>query len=155
MTIQEAARIILEEFGKPMPSKEIAKIALERRMVSSRAEETINSLAQTIDKNIRGGVYNKQGLIFIGEARRDRKIGLPSMDNKSSLSAPKSIKPDDHVELKAKIPVQLLETLHLATQAKFASSFDDTVTALLKKGLAAVAPDIKKRLLNQIDQFDA
>jgi hypothetical protein len=77
------------------------------------------------------------------------------MDDKSSLSAHESIKPDDHIELKARIPAELLEKIQLAAQAKFASSFDDTIIVLLRKGLTAVAPDVKQRLLDQIDQFDA
>jgi hypothetical protein len=154
MTIQEAARIILEEFGKPMRSKEIAKIALERRMVDSDARDPVSSHAQTIEKNIREDVYNKTGLIFFGEPRRGRKIGLPFMEDKSSLSAHKSIKSDDNVELRVRIPADLFENVQLAAQAKFASSFDDTVTVLLRKGLAATAQDIKKRLINQLNKFE-
>jgi hypothetical protein len=154
MTIQEAARIILEEFGKPMHSKEIAKIALERRLVDSKAQGPISSLAQTIEKNIREDVYNKMGLIFVGEPRHGRKIGLPTMDDEFSLSSSESNKVDEYIEIRARIPSHLLEKVQLAVQAKFASSFDDTVTVLLKEGLAAVAQDIKKRLLDQLDQLE-
>jgi hypothetical protein len=152
MTIQEAARIIIEEFGKPMLSKDISKIAIDRGMVSSNAMDPINSLAQTLDKNIRSGVLPR--LIFIGGPRRGRLIGLPSWEGKPILSEHKYDKSADFVELKARIPADMLEKVHLATQAKFASSFDETIIILLRKGLTAVAPEIRKRLLDQLDQFD-
>jgi hypothetical protein len=154
MTIQEAAHIILEEFGKPMSSKEISRIALDRGMVSSRpgTKDPKSSHAQTIEKNVRSGVLPK--LIFIGEPRSGRLIGLPSMNGKFSMPAHPFIKSADNIELRARIPADLFEKVQLATQAKFASNLDETVSALLKKGLAAVASDIKKRLLDQIDQFD-
>jgi len=42
----------------------------------------------------------------------------------------------------------------LAEQAKLAKDFDETVTLLLKKGLSAVAPDIKKGLIQQLNEFE-
>ena len=45
MTIQEAAHNILKEFGKPLNSKEIARIALERGMVDSVAKDPVQSHA--------------------------------------------------------------------------------------------------------------
>ncbi len=67
MTIQEAAQKILEEAGKPLRSKEIAAIALERHMVISNSKDPISSHASTIDKNIRDGVYNNRGsFLFMG-----------------------------------------------------------------------------------------
>jgi hypothetical protein len=60
----------------------------------------------------------------------------------------------DMPELRAKIPADLLENVQLARQAKHASSFDETVAFLLKKGISAMAPEIKKGVLQQLAQFD-
>ena len=59
MTIQEAAYQILKELGKPLGSRDIARIALEKNMVTSTAQDPTQSHAQTIEKNIRDGIYNK------------------------------------------------------------------------------------------------
>lgn len=50
MTTQEAAKIILEEAGKPISSKEIAKIALERRLVVSSAQDPVQSLPRLLKR---------------------------------------------------------------------------------------------------------
>jgi hypothetical protein len=153
MTIQEAAHNILEESGKPLTSGEIARIALDRRMVVSRAQDPAQSLAQTIEKNIRGDVYNKPRLIFI-RGPQGRLIGLPSWEGKPSQSVDNQTKPNEYMELRARIPADLFEKVQLARQAKLASSFDEMVVVLLKVGLSALAQDIKKGLLHQLDQFD-
>jgi hypothetical protein len=150
MKIQEAAYNILEEFGKPLNSKEIARIALERRVVDSLAKDPIQSHAQTIEKNIRGDVYNEPRLIFI-HGPQGRLIGLPAWEGKSSQGVDKH---NEYMELRARIPADLFEKVQLARQAKLANSFDEIVAFLLKKGLSAVAADIKKGLLHQLDQFD-
>jgi hypothetical protein len=151
-TIQEAAHNILQEFGKPLNSKEIARIALERRMVESMAKDPVQSHAQTIEKNIRSDVYNKPRLIFI--YGHQRLIGLPTWEGKSSQDVDTQTKTNEYMELRARIPADLFENIQLARQAKLAISFDETVAFILRKGLSAVAVDIKKRLLQQLDQFD-
>jgi hypothetical protein len=150
MTIQEAAHNILNEFGKPLNSKEIARIALERRLVDSVAKDPIQSHAQTIEKNIRGDAYNKPRLIFI-HGPQGRLIGLPTWEGQFSQGVDKQ---NEYMELRARIPADLLEKVQLARQAKLANSFDEMVAFLLKKGLSVVAADIKKGLLRQLDQFD-
>jgi len=152
-TIQEAAHNILEEFGKPLNSKEIARIALERRMVESMAKDPVQSHAQTIEKNIRSDVYNNPRLIFM-HGPQGRLIGMPTWEGRSSQDIDTPNKQNKYIELKARIPADLFEKVQLARQAKLANSFDEMVVFLLKKGLSAVAPDIKKGLLQQLDQFD-
>jgi hypothetical protein len=151
--IQEAAHNILEETGKPLSSREIAKIALERRMVTSRAQDPVFSHATSIEKNIREDVYNKPRLIFM-PGPQGRLIGLASWEGKSPSFSDAHNKQIEYMELKARIPADLFEKIQLARQAKLATSFDAMVSFLLKKGLSAVAPDIKKGLLQQLDQFD-
>ena len=57
-------------------------------------------------------------------------------------------------ELKAKCPVEIFEKIRLAEQAKLAKDFDKRVTLLLKKGLTTVAPEIKKGLIQQLNEFE-
>lgn len=151
MTIQKAAFDILNEVGKPLSSRELAKIALDRGMVTSYAKDPVQSHAQTIEKNIRDDVYNRPKLIFILTAQ-GRLIGLPTWDNIEQVIRIRNS--ETLKELKAKLPIEVFEKIRLAEQAKLAKDFDETVTLLLKKGLSAVAPDIKKGLIQQLNEFE-
>jgi hypothetical protein len=153
MTIQEAAYKILEEAGKPLTSKEIAVIALNKHMVISNAKDPPFSLASTIDKNIRDGIYNKPRLKF-DHTPQGRKIRLPSWELNPPASSGPPFGTIGYVELKAKIPSDLFEKIQLAGQAKVAIDFDELVAFLLKKGLLASADEIKKGILQQLNQFD-
>ena len=97
MTIQEAAHDILNELGKPVSSKKLSRIALDRRMVTSVAKDPVQSHAQTIEKNIQDDIYN---------------------------------------------------------QPKLKNNFDETVTLILSKGFASLAPEIKKGLMQQLDSLE-
>lgn len=147
MTIQEAAYEILKELGKPISAKEIARIALDKRKVSSSAQDPIQSHAQTIEKNIRDEVYNKPKLIFIHSAR-GRLIGLPGWES-NSLNSSKS-KPDSLVELRAYVSTELLNNIRLAEQANPKNNFDETVSLILTKGLSVLSNDIEKGLAEQV-----
>lgn len=151
MTIQEAARIILEEMGRPLSSKEIAKIALERRMVSSTAQDPVQSHAQTIEKNIRDDVYNKPALVFVNSTQ-GRLVGLPIWG--SNHHSASDTKKKELSELKVYIPLELMEKIKLTGQAKLKNSFDETVAFILTKGLAILSPEIKKGLIEQLNSLD-
>lgn len=151
MTIQEAAYKLLNEMGKPLSSKELAQIALERQMVSSVAKVPVDSHSQTIEKNIRDGVYNNPKLVFVHAGAQGRLIGLPGWN---SDSATKETTPK-FIEIRAKIPSELFEKIKLAEQAKLKNDFDETVSLLLSKGLSIVAADIKKGLMTQLDSLNS
>lgn len=161
MKIQEAAEMLLKEENAPLTSREIAKRALERGLVTSIAKDPIFSHATTIEKNIREGVYNNPVLIFI-HAQAGRLIGLPSWDkiqspkeNKGQDSA-MSVKPfgEPTRTFSLKIPADLYEKLELANQARIMDTFEKTVIHILKRGLHDIAPAIKKGLIQQIEQLD-
>lgn len=151
MTIQEAAYKLLNEIGKPLSSKELAQIALDRQMVSSMAKVPVDSHAQTIEKNIRDDVYNNPKLVFVHAGAQGRLIGLPGWN---SVPAVKET-PSKVIEIKAKIPSELFEKIKLAEQAKLKNDFDETVSLLLSKGLSIVAADIKKGLMTQLDSLNS
>lgn len=152
MTSQEAAHKILDEIGQPLSSKEIAKIALDRRMVSSIAQDPIQSHAQTIEKNIRDDIYNNPKLVFVNSSR-GRLIGLPVWDSVRSCAPDKRI--INLSELRAHVPTELLEKLRLAERAKLKNSFDETVSFILTKGLSILSPEIKKGLMEQLDSLNS
>ena len=151
MTIQKAAHRILEEIGKPLNSRELAQIALERSMVGSSAKDPVQSLSQTIEKNIRDGIYNSPNLKFI-LGSHGRTIGLPSWE--ANTTSPEATPTLSLTELKVRIPIEVFEKIKLAEQAKLKNTFDETVAILLIKGLSSVASDIKKGLLQQLDTLD-
>ena len=151
MTIQEAAHKLLNETKRPLSSKDLAKIALERHMVSSGAQDPIASHAQTIEKNIRDGVYNNPKLVFIHAGAQGRLIALPEW-NASQTTMKEPLQRS--VEIKARIPAELFEKIKLAEHG-LKHDFDETVSLLLLKGLSIVAPDIKKGLLTQLDSLNS
>jgi len=151
VTSQEAAYKLLSEVGKPLSSKELARIALERRMVSSVAQDPVASHAQTIEKNIRDDVYNNPKLVFIHSDTQGRLIGLPGWN--SNPPAVKDTLPN-LIEIKARISPELFDKIKLAEQAKLKNNFDETVSFLLAKGLSMVSADIKKGLMTQLDSLN-
>jgi hypothetical protein len=150
MRIQQAAYDILKEENRPLPATDIAKRVLEKGMKSSDAKDPIASFAQTIEKNIRDGIYNDPKLIFIHNAQ-GRFVGLPSWEKKDAT-------PEANVtriqEFTLKVPVELFEKIQLATQAKIAKSFEETVILLLKNGLTTMASKIKEGLSHQLKKLD-
>lgn len=150
MTAQEAAAKILNEKGMPLTSDEIARTALERDMVNSRAKDPVRSIASTIEKNIRDGTYNDPPLEFI-ESNRGRLVGLPGMNgvNPEHKAQPR----DARGRLEVIVPQRLLEKLHLASQAGIAEDFEGTVSLILEKGLTALRGQVKAGLLRKIEEI--
>ncbi|MDZ7291611.1 MAG: hypothetical protein ONB44_16665 [candidate division KSB1 bacterium] len=57
-------------------------------------------------------------------------------------------------EITLKVPIELFEKIQLATQAKIAKFFEETVFLLLKNGLTVMAPKIKDGLSHQLRKLD-
>jgi hypothetical protein len=149
MTIQQAAHRILTELKEPRKSKNLARIALERGLVSSNAKDPVQSLAATLEKNIRG-VYNNPKLIFI-YSTQGRLIGLPSWENDALTKGTTSA--SSTREITARIPVELHDQIQLAAQAGLWNTFDDTVASLLKLGLSKVTADIEDKIRQQLNKL--
>lgn len=150
MKIQQAAYDILKGENRPLPATEIAKRVLEKGLKSSEAKDPVSSFAQTVEKNIRDGIYNDPKLIFIHSAQ-GRLVGLPSWEKKDAM--PEASLTRTH-EFTLKVPVELFEKIQLATQAKIAKSFEETVILLLKNGLTTMASKIKEGLSHQLRKLD-
>jgi hypothetical protein len=148
--VNEAAVSILQEEKRPLYSKEIARRAIDQGLVSSTAKDPITSIAQTLDKNIRDEIYNHPKLIFISSPK-GRLVGLPSMNGEVSTL---SVAPSHRQTIALKLPIDLIERIQLASHAKIANSFDDTIVLLIKKGLVAVADDVRRGLTMQLNKLD-
>lgn len=147
MTIQQAAARILKEHGAPMKSRDIARIALERGWVTSTAKDPIQSLAATIDKNVRDGTYNSPRLVFVSTPSR-RQVGLPGQDVDSANTAQRK-------SVTINLPRQLADQLDLAARAGLAESFDETVALVVRKGLKGLGADIRSGLLAKLEGLTA
>jgi len=65
MTFQEAAHKILRIFGQPIEIGKLADTAFEKGLVKSKAKNSKRSFVETINKNIRGSIYNVPKLSII------------------------------------------------------------------------------------------
>lgn len=148
MTAQEAAERILRELKAPTSAKEIARLALERGLLRSGAKKPIDSLAQTIEKNIRDGVYNKPELRFV-YGPSGRTVALPEWGNPAVIASTQ----EPMKEISVRIPADLLEEVQLAAYAKLSGTLDETFAVLLKRGLASVAPQVRETLMARVSKL--
>lgn len=149
MTINEAAVEILKEKNKPLSSTEIATIAFNRKLISSNSKTPIKSLAYTIDKNIREGFYNNPRLVFINTSQ-GRMIGLPEWKN-NNLSIDLQNSKSNFQKITISIPVNIIENIKLAHQARIAETFDETFIYILNEGISKVANIIKENISKQLE----
>ena len=149
MTIQKVAHELLVELKKPLSAKALAELALERGFPSS-ARDPVQSLAQTLEKNVREGIYNDPELAFV-YVNGSRLIGLQAW--KVIGPARQTAPPPAAAELSITVPVELLDQIQLAVQAKLADSRDETIALVLREGLATVAPRIKENLMTQLNKL--
>ena len=146
MNIQEAAYKLLQEEGRPLKPEELARRALERGWVTSRAKDPVFAHQSTLRKNIRDGVYNHPKLVTIYLAgQRGMLVALPESQTKateSKVSAPVVL----HVERKIQLPSELAKQIELVREAGITKTFDDAVVHLLRKGWAVVRPSVQAEL---------
>ena len=147
MTFQQAAHRLLLKEGRPIGSREIAKLVLGLDWVSSKSKDPVFSVASTIEANVRKGTYNNPRLVFVKTAA-GRQIGLPHWKPLDIGPAP------SRRTVSVQIPDDLADQIHLATQARLAPSFEATVALLIKRGLAAAAADIRGAMHRQLDALD-
>ena len=147
MTIQKAAYEILKEKGHPLASREIAKVALDRGMVTSTARDPILAHAQTIDKNIRDEAYNIPTLCFVRDERGRRVIGLPEWGQKDkTVTSP--VRP-----LMIEINGETVKMIRLAQVGGLGNNENETVSRLIHAGFKALAGEIESELSKRLDDF--
>jgi hypothetical protein len=147
MTIQEAARKILEEKENTLTSREISKIALDRGMVTSAARDPVQSLASTIEKNIRDKVYNVPRLCFLRDEKGRRVIGLPEWGSKkittNPLARPRTVE----------ITSEAVEMIELAREAGIGADETETIAYLITAGFRSCADEIDSGLLQRLSEL--
>jgi len=144
MTIQEAAYQILQEEKRYLTSREIARHAIERRMVTSNARDQIQSLAQTIEKNIRGGAYNNPELCFAKDKNGQRVIGIPRWHMNGI--APDHFPPRVRT---VEVTEETIKGIELAREAKLGESDTEVLSRLVRAGFKALEDEIRSGLSTQ------
>lgn len=148
ITIQQAASELLSEHRKPLKSKDLARMAQERRMVApSMAKDPIQSLSQTLERNIRLDKGNKPRLIFV-ETENGRCIGMPQWYEEVKVEK-KVVSESVEVGLSSDLfnKVKIYQTSFKLT------SIEDAMVQLIKKGLGATSQELIDRLKLELDDL--
>ncbi len=145
MTIQQAAYEILKERRTPLTSREIAKIALERKLVSSTSRDPVSAQSQTIEKNIREDKYNIPKLIFTKNESGQRLIGLPEWEKTKKFIPIQMIE-----EKKFNISVEDAELIQLAQLSGIGRNESEAVSRLIREGFKAFKGEIEASLMNKV-----
>lgn len=144
-TIQEVAKLILEEKGYPMSSRTLAKMALSKHLVKSNAIDPERSLAGTIDQNINEGRDPK--LVKFQGTNDENLVGLPEWKDKVIGQT------RWWEEIRINVSLELYQKVQLAQQSGLGSNFDETVILLLESGLKQEKSNIKEGLMKQIEKL--
>ncbi len=149
VTIQQAAAQLLAEYKKPLKSKELAKLAQERRLVApSTAKDPIQSLSQTLERNIRLDKGNKPRLIFV-EIEEGRAIGLPEWYEEKKVE-----KKVECEKVEIPLPADLLNKIKIYQTSFNFTSIEEAIIQLTKKGLSATSQELIDRLKIELDELN-
>ncbi len=155
MTAHEAAHKLLKEAGKPQSSKHLADRMLKKGLVRSNASDPISSLAQTIEKNIRGKAYNHPELEFV-HTREGRLIGIPGRSTRSTGGAA-SVAPSppvvkaaisEHDRTFVEASALLVNKVSLVTISGLAGTMEAAIDLVLARGLDAMKDEIAAGMRN-------
>lgn len=150
ITIQQAAAQLLEEYRKPLKSKELARLAQERNLVApSMAKDPIQSLSQVLERNIRLDKGNKPRLMFV-ETEEGRCIGVPKWYEEKKVE-PKVIERSETIEIG--LSEDIMNKVKLYQTSFNLSSIEEAVIQLTKKGLGAASQELIDRLKNELESL--
>lgn len=153
MNAQQAAFQILREVGGPLSSKEIANRVLTKGLLRSNARSPIDSIAQTIEKNVRDGVYNHPELEFVrsvegrligiagakkegGGRASSESIETPGQD----LRSPPGIAKDEARSVA--LPALLVNKIDLCVMVGMGPSREALAAEMLRRGLEQSSEEI-------------
>lgn len=145
ITMQEAARKILEEEGFPLSTKKLAQIALEKRYVTSSASHPERSLANTLDQNIQK--EKEPRLTTFEGAGGESLVGLPEWKEKVNDGA------RWWEEVKIRVSVELFKKLQLAQHARIGPDLNQTIICLLESGFQKEKERIKEIINEQLNEL--
>jgi len=148
ITIQQAAAELLSEYKKPLKSKDLARMAQEREMVApSTAKNPIQSLSQTLERNIRLDKGNKPRLVFV-ETEGGRCIGIPEWYEEVKVE-----KKGASEKVEVDLSSDLLNKVKLYQSSFKLRSIEEAVIQLIKKGLSATSQELINRLKLELDDL--
>lgn len=148
ITIQQAAAQLLAEHMRPLKSKELAKLAQEKRLVApSTAKDPIQSLSQVLERNIRLDKGNKPRLVFV-DTDEGRCIAVPEWYEEKKV-----ITKVEREKLEVGVPADLLNKIRLYQTSFKLSSIEEAVVQLTKRGLSATSQELVERLKSELDEL--
>lgn len=148
ITIQQAAAELLSEYRKPLKSKDLARMAQERKMVApSTAKDPIQSLSQTLERNIRLDKGNKPRLVFV-ETENGRCIGMPEWYEEVKIE-----KKAASEKVEVALSSDLLNKVKLYQSSFKLVSMEEAMIQLMKKGLSATSQELIDRLKLELDDL--
>lgn len=153
ITIQQAAAQILAEYKKPLKSKDLARLAQERKLVApSAAKDPIQSLSQVIERNIRLDKGNNPRLMFV-QTSEGRCIALPVWyeKKKEEKQEKKEVVHQKVEKVEISIPVDILNKVQLYQTSFKLPSVEAAIVQLTKKGLGATANDLIEKLKVELE----
>jgi hypothetical protein len=151
MRAHDAAAEVLRTVKHPLPAKEIARRILESGQVRSAAQDPVFSIASTLEKTIREGLYNNPELVFV-QTPEGRHIGLPEYSTSSRESGVERATGAPAVMV-ITIPGELREPMHLAIAAGLAVNDQEAAIYFMKKGAASATSAIRAGLEEQIQRL--
>lgn len=148
ITIQQAATELLSEYKKPLKSKDLARMAQERKMVApSMAKDPIQSLSQTLERNIRLDKGNKPRLIFV-ETESGRCIGIPEWYEEVKVE-----KKVARERVEVALSSDLINKVKLYQSSFKVMSMEESMVQLIKRGLSATSQELIDRLKLELEDL--
>ena len=148
VTIQQAAALLLGEQQKPLKSKELARLAQERKLVApSMAKDPIQSLSQVLERNIRLDKGNKPRLVFV-ETEEGRCIGLPEWYEKKEIESTAT-----QETIQIALSEDIMNKIKLYQGSFGVISIEETIIQLVKKGLNATSKELIDRLKVELEEL--
>lgn len=148
ITIQQAAAELLSEYRKPLKSKDLARMAQERKMVApSMAKDPIQSLSQTLERNIRLNKGNKPRLIFV-ETEDGRCIGIPEWYEEVKVE-----KKTTNEKIEVALSSDLVNKVKLYQTSFKMMDLEEAMVQLIKKGLSAASEELIDRLKLELEEL--
>lgn len=146
MTIQQAAALLLDEYKKPLKSKELARLAQERQLIApSNAKDPIQSVSQVLERNIRLDKGNKPRLVFV-ETEEGRQIGKPEWYEQKK-TAPKV----ESEKIQVGFEGDLMNKIKLYQTSFNLPTIEEAIRQLTKKGLNAASKELIDRLKSELE----
>jgi CRISPR/Cas system endoribonuclease Cas6 (RAMP superfamily) len=149
-TIQQAAAQLLKETSRPMRSREIVQLALERNMVKmGSSKDPVHSLSQALERNIRMNTGNNPKLEFLF-VKGVRYIALPESNQNEKQETLEPIVVEQGQTITLQIPNSIINKVKMHQLADHLS-LEETLLNLIKRGLASSSSELLEKLRKELE----